>query len=220
MQIFVTKIGCMGHHEDSIYTAIRRGIIEKGEGNIFFLSDFSEYSPDAVRQVMSRMVKEGYLLRLSSGIFLYPKRTRFGVLYPTTEELVKAVSRRDSARVIPTGYSAANMLGISDQVPMREVYLTDGTARVLRIGDREIRLKRAAPRNFAYKSETLPLVVSALKTMGVGEITPSQLAIIEDVLKKEGHPDLYREDLRLVPQNIRKIVSPIIDKIENELATA
>jgi len=210
----------MGHHTDSAYTSIRQIISDKGQGEIFTLSDFAQFSPDAARKVMSRLVDEGFLVRLGAGIYLYPKTSRFGIVYPSTAELVRAVARRDAARVIPTGFAAANMLGLSEQVPMNEVYITDGTARVLHVDGREIRLKRGAPRNFAFRSETLPLIVAALRTIGEDELTQAQRGQIEDILRKEGRPDLYKADLYLVPAWIKRIVSPMIEKIENELASA
>lgn len=103
---------------------------------------------------------------------------------------------------------------------MNEVYITDGTARVLHVDGREIRLKRGAPRNFAFKSETLPLIVAALRTIGEEELTREQRRTIAEVLRKEGRPDLYRADLYLVPAWIKRIVLPMIEEIENELASA
>ena len=217
---FVTKIKTMGRHTDSTYSAIRQIISEKGQGEIYTLSDFAQFSSEASRKVMSRLAEDGFLVRLGAGIYLYPKMSRFGIVYPSTAELVKAIARRDAARVIPTGYAAANMLGLSEQVPMNEVYITDGTARVLHVDGREIRLKRGAPRNFAFKSETLPLIVAALRTIGEEELTREQRRTIAEVLRKEGRPDLYRADLYLVPAWIKRIVLPMIEEIENELASA
>ena len=123
----------MGKHVSSIYTLIRDKIIDKGVGKIHFLSDFTDYDPESVRQAFVRLVKDEVVIRLSPGIFLFPLKTRFGVAYPSDYEIAKEIARRDSASVLPAGMTAANMVGLSEQVPMKSMFITDGAARTVNV---------------------------------------------------------------------------------------
>ena len=77
--------------------------------------------------------------------------TKFGVLMPDVQEIVKAIARRDNAQVLPTGETAANLLGLSTQVPMNYVYLTSGSARKIMVGKKTVTFKRCVPKNLSLK---------------------------------------------------------------------
>ena len=82
------------------------------------------------------------LVRISQGIYLYPMRNRFGILKPSIDDIAVAIAQKDKARIIPSGLTALNKLGLSTQVTMNAVYLTDATAREIKIGNRTIVLKQ------------------------------------------------------------------------------
>ncbi|MFV0554482.1 MAG: DUF6088 family protein [Mangrovibacterium sp.] len=112
---------------------IRMRIEEQGEGQIYFVSDFSDLNNDAlVTRVLSRLDKEEFLIRLSQGLYLYPKRNKFGVHRPSIDTIAKAIANKDRAQIIPSSLMALNALGLSSQVPMNAVYLTNGTPRVIK----------------------------------------------------------------------------------------
>lgn len=95
---------------------------ETSKGSVLFVDDFLDLgSPDSIKKALYRLTNEKKLLvRLAHGIYLYPKTDKeLGILYPSTEEIAKAIARRDKARIIPTGVYALNRLGISTQVPMK-----------------------------------------------------------------------------------------------------
>ena len=156
----------MGKHLNSVYSSIQDWIVAHGEGKIYFLNDFNSFEADSVRQAFVRLVNDEIVIRLSPGIFLYPLKTRFGIAYPSDYEIAKEIARRDSASILPSGMTAANMIGLSEQVPMKSVFLTDGTARTICVNGRDIIFKRGVPKNFTYKSRTIPLVVAGMKAMG------------------------------------------------------
>ena len=206
----------MGKHASSIYTLIRYKITSNDEGKIYFLSDFYEYDSESVRQAFVRLVKDEIVIRLSPGIFLYPLRTRFGIAYPSDYEIAKEISRRDSASVLPAGMTAANMIGLSEQVPMKSIFLTDGAARTVNVNGRTIIFKRGVPKNFAYKSKTMPLIVAGMKAMGKDDITEEGLASIKRMLTKEAEINYgnLRSDLALAPEWIRNILTSILNSIQ------
>ena len=82
------------------------------------------------------------LVRISQGIYLYPMRNRFGILEPSIDDIAVAIAQKDKAGIIPSGLTALNKLALSTQVTMNAVYLTDATAREIKIGNRTIVFKR------------------------------------------------------------------------------
>lgn len=206
----------MGKHVSSIYTLIRDKIIDKGVGKIHFLSDFTDYDPESVRQAFVRLVKDEVVIRLSPGIFLFPLKTRFGVAYPSDYEIAKEIARRDSASVLPAGMTAANMVGLSEQVPMKSMFITDGAARTVNVNGRTIIFKRGVPKNFAYKSKTMPLIVAGMKAMGKDDISEDSLESVRRMLAREAelnYNDLW-DDAALAPEWIRRILVSILSSIK------
>ena len=122
---------------------IRERIELQGENTLDMVRDFADLNNDGlVTRALSRLEKEGMLVRISQGIYLYPMRNRFGILKPSIDDIAVAIAQKDKARIIPSGLTALNKLGLSTQVTMNAVYLTDATAREIKIGNRTIVLKQ------------------------------------------------------------------------------
>lgn len=187
---------------------IRERIKSQGENTLFMVCDFADLNNDGlVTRALSRLAKEGMLVRISQGIYLYPKRNRFGILKPNIDEIAIAIAKKDKARIIPSGLTALNKLGLSTQVTMNAVYLTDATAREIRIGNRNIVFKRSAPRNFAYDTDVFPLVIGAMKEIGESNITDQHLTIIKEALSKCENKEAVKHDYNMAPGWIRKRIS-------------
>jgi len=208
----------MGRHENSNYSRILSQINEMGRGKVFFNSDFPDFSSEEVRLNLSRLANEGTILRLSKGIYLYPNENRFGVEYPSEYEIAKAIARRDNAMIIPAGMTAANELGLSEQVPVKSVYLTDGSDRSINVNGREIVFKRVVPANFDYKTRLVPLLVQALKAIGQENMENEHFEQIKLLIHREPDLDALKRDATKAPDWIRKIIEPLVKKrIEDEL---
>lgn len=178
------------------------------KGSVLFVDDFLDFgSPDSIKKALYRLTNEkGLLVRLAHGIYLYPKTDKeLGTLYPSTEEIAKAIARRDKARIIPTGVYALNRLGLSTQVPMKIVYLTDGATRSIKIGKRTISFKRTSPRNLMTTGEISTLAIQALKEIGQENVDEQILKQLEVVLKKETQENILH-DAKLAPAWINKIL--------------
>ena len=122
---------------------IRERIELQGENTLYIVRDFADLNNDGlVTRALSRLEKEGMLVRISQGIYLYPMRNRFGILKPSIDDIAVAIAQKDKARIIPSGLTALNKLALSTQVTMNAVYLTDATAREIKIGNRTIVLKQ------------------------------------------------------------------------------
>lgn len=205
----------------SIEDKIRNQVKSDEAGTLYFISDFAEHGNDVfISRVLSECVSDGLLLRIANGIYCKPVETRFGPLFPSVEELVKAIARRDNAQVLPAGETAQNLLGLSTQVPMNSVYLTSGSARKLVLRGRTVTLKRSVPRNFACKNDFMAALIQALKSIGKDNLTEEHMSTIIGLLKEHLDDATYVDDLKTAPIWVRKMLSEIIRKIkQRELAT-
>ena len=177
------------------------------KGELFLPSDFSELgSSEAVRLSLFRLEKEGVITRVAQGIYVRPRESSLiGKLTPTAEEVAEAITKRDKIRTTPTGSYALNALGLSTQVPMNIVLLTDGSPREIKVGKRKIKFKKTTPKNLMAKGKISRLVIQALKEIGNGKVTAVEEQKILDVLKKENEKDL-KHDIALAPVWIQKIM--------------
>jgi hypothetical protein len=170
-------------------------------------------TPGAIKVSLHRLVKKNILIRLGRGIYAKPefsKLLNIEVL-PGIEEIARAIAKRDRAKIIPTGSYALNALGLSTQVPMKLVYLTDATARKVKIGKTEIVFKRTTSKNLSFKSELCMLVVQAFKEIGNGKVTIKDELKVIDMLKKEDYQKL-KHDIAIAPQWIAEIMAKALPK--------
>ena len=177
-------------------------------GTILFVDDFLDFgNPESVKKALFRMEEKGLLIRLAHGIYLYPKTDKaLGVLYPSAEEIAIAIAKRDRARIIPTGIQALNKLGLSTQIPLKVVFLTDGAARSIKIGKRTITFKKTSPKNLLAKGEISGLAIQALKSIGQHKIEDKVLIRLLTILKKEKKENILH-DAKLSPAWINKILT-------------
>ena len=175
---------------------------------LFFPNSFAKFgSPESVRQALNRLEKKGKLIRISHGIYLYPKKHKLlGTLMPTLEEVAYAISKRDKARIIPTGIQALNKLGLSTQVPLNVIYLTDGTSRSVKIGNRSIKFRRASPKILSVKSEVVLLVIQGLRELGEENVNSKIIEKIQSILENVDL-NILKHDIGLAPRWIAKIIN-------------
>ncbi len=204
----------------TISSKIEAIIKQKEKGDLIFISDFSEYGNyDTVRKSLQRLVNKELLIRISKGIYYIPKKDNIlGILYPTAEEIGKAIAKRDKARIIPTGAYAQHLLGLSTQIPMNIVYLTDGSARKIKIGNQTIVFKKTSPKNLSFESQLSSLLVQALKSKKEINITETDKRRLKEIISKSNELEKIKKDIRIAPVWIRKIVLQILSEITNELA--
>lgn len=194
----------------NIENAILSSTSKRGRGTVIFPSDFSKIgAKSAVLKAMERMTDNGILLRIARGIYYYPKIDKelgLGILYPTYEDIAQAIANRDRARIVPAGIYAMNRLGLSTQVPMNIIYLTDGSSRKVKInGDRGITFKHVAPKNLAFRNPLAMLTNAALKELGQENVTEEQKNKIKELLTQEDKNSVY-QDIKLMPNWIASIV--------------
>lgn len=195
----------------SIKEKIKNEIQLGKKGKIVLPSDFEiRYGVENTKKSLLRLTNEGFLKRLARGIYLYPEKDELlGVLYPDTETIAEEIALRDNARIIPTGVQALNLLGLSKQVPLNAVFLTDGSPRTITIGKRKIKFKKASPKNLAAKGRLSGLAVQALKEIGKEKVTQEDINKIKEHLKNED-PENIHHDMKLAPSWIADVFGDLL----------
>jgi hypothetical protein len=198
--------------EDKIVAQI--AALPKGE--LLLPADFQELgSSEAVRLSLFRLEKKDFILRVAQGIYVRPKESSLiGKLTPSAEEVAEAIAKRDRIRTVPTGSYALNALGLSTQVPMNIVLLTDGSPREIKVGKRTIKFKKITPKNLLAKGRISRLAIQALKEIGNGKITAEEEQKILGLLRKEEVNDL-KHDIALAPVWIQKIMKKALTDGKN-----
>jgi len=192
---------------ESTVDKIQEIVDRQPEGTLFFPEDFADLgSPENVRKALERLQNRQKITRVAQGIYARPKQNAYiGSVLPSAEEVAAAIAKRDRARILPTGSTALNALGLSTQVPMKIVLLTDGTARIVKVGKRTINFKKTTPRNLAVKGAISSLVIQGLKAIGKGKLSESDEQKLVSLLRKEKYEDLLH-DIRLAPVWVQQIM--------------
>ena len=185
-------------------------------GTLFFGDNFSSFgSAETIRRTLNRLVEAGEIDRVAPGIFVRPQMDKvIGKITPRIEDIANAIARRDKAKIVPTGAYALNRLGLSTQVPMKIVYLTDGSARNVKVGNYTIAFIRTSPKNVAAIGKIGRLAIQALKSIGKDNVTQQEIEQIQDVLMKE-KASYLEHDLRIAPAWIKEIIRSALEKLKN-----
>src|SRR5580692_11058406 len=171
-----------------------------GRGSVFVPADFLALgSREAVDIALHRLTRKGTIRRLARGVYDYPKvHAALGPLSPSAEAVAKALAGRDQTRLQPAGAYAANALGLSEQVPAKAVFLTDGPTRTVKIGSTTIQLRRTTARNMAAAGRLSGLVIQALRELGKEQVTPERRQHLKRTLPADKRQELLK-DLKLAP---------------------
>lgn len=191
----------------SVEYKIEKTIKSKPKGSLLLPEDFSEKgSAESVRKALQNLKEKGVIKSVAHGIYVRPVIDEYiGEVLPTAEEVAKAIEKRDMIKLVPTGAYALHALGLSTQIPLKLVFLTDGTSRTIAVGNRTIKLKKTTPRNLKARGKISSLVIQALREIGKGNATEEELEKITELLQQEDQSNL-KFDISLAPEWIRKIM--------------
>lgn len=186
--------------EPSIEADIARRVRRAKPGTVFTPALFTGIGGRAaIDKALQRLVTRGDLRRLSRGLYDKPRQDPLlGTLWPSVDAVVAALTGKDKLRLQPTGAYAANLLGLSDQVPARIEFLTDGTSRTVKAGPMQIVLKRTTPRQMAAAGRTSGLVIQALRSLGADHLTAQRLNKLRRTIPA-GQRRALLNDLALAP---------------------
>ena len=186
---------------------VMKNINESQPHSIFFISDYARFgSTETIRKILHEAIIRGVLEKAGRGIYIKPKVSRFGNVPVSLEKIAKKIAERDKCEILPAGSTAANLIGLSTQVPLTLSYITTGSSRTVRIGDRKITFRHAAPRNFAAKGRAVPLLIQAMKEIGEANISDSECEAIRRFICEMKDPYL-KDDLQIAPEWIQRMIN-------------
>ncbi|MBK6342476.1 MAG: hypothetical protein IPF41_07785 [Flavobacteriales bacterium] len=202
----------------SVEKLVLARIEERGRGSVLTPRDFRDLgSRGAVAVALHRLVKKEVLRNIGNGLYFFPELGgMFGESIAGTHEIVAAIAKRDGITIRETHAYAANITGISTQVPTRVAFQTDGRSRKIRLrpmrpGGRanEIILRRTSSRYMRARTEVGYLVIQGLRDYGRKNIGKEEYAELLRRLPPGGKEDL-KEDLDIAPVWIADIMRRLI----------
>lgn len=184
-------------------------ITKQPDGHIFVYTDFDTLgNASAIRVAIHRLVKKGIIERIIPGLFVKPTTSKLlnKTVSPSLDKVAQAIARKDNAKITPTGVFAMYALGLSTQIPLNIVYLTDGKARKIKVGKSAIVFKKTSPKKLALKGKISKLAILAMSEIGKEKLRPNEIDKIIKALKNEDIKHL-QHDLLLAPQWIAETIT-------------
>ncbi len=163
-----------------------------GRGWVFSGKDFQGFGPRAtVDSALHRLARQGRIRRIARGLYDYPRYSRLleQQLSPDVDQAAQALARKFGWRLLATGAMAANLLGLSTQVPSQVVYLIDGPSKSFTIGETKIRFNHSALKDLKAKGGKSKLVIQALKHLGKNGV---DRAVLDQLRRKLSDTDCRR----------------------------
>ena len=197
----------------AIESQIVAAIHSRGRGSVFVPADFLDIgSRRAVDVTLHRLTRQGAIRRLARGVYDFPKEHRIlGPLTPSAEAVARALAGRDRTRLQQAGAYAANTLGLTEQVPAKMVFLTDGPAKTVKIGPMTIQLRRTTPKNMEAAGRLSGLLIQALRELGQKHITLERRAHLKRTIPLAKRKELLK-DLRLAPTWMQPIFRELAEE--------
>jgi len=195
--------------EKSILAFIRR----RGRGCVFVPADFLDLgSRESIDVALHNLTHGGLIRRLARGVYDYPaEHPVLGKLMPTAETIAKALAGRDHLKIQPAGAYAANVLGLSEQVPAKAVFLTDGSSRTVKIGPMTIQLRQTTARNMATAGSLSGILIQAFRELGQVHITPERIAHLKKTLPLNKRKQITK-DLKFAPEWMRPLFRALAEE--------
>lgn len=194
----------MGKHAASVDTQVLKRIRSNKPAWIFTPADFADLgSRAAVASALKRHKAAGTIRQYARGLYGVPRQhALLGDLLPGVDAVIAALERRYGMRFHPAGAYAANILGLSEQVPAKVMFLTDGPSRRIRVGPMDITLKHTAPRNLAAAGRLSGLLIQAMRNLGPVHVTPARIRALGKRVP-EGERRGLLKDVSLAPAWMR-----------------
>lgn len=175
-------------------------------------------SREAVDQALSRLVKAGQLRRVGHGLYDMPRMSDV-LKRPAPVDLdaaIAALARRDGVRIMPDGLAAANQLGLTNALPAKASYVTDGSSRTIKIDGRTVRFRHAGPSVMQWAGKPSAPVVQALRWLGPEAAADAQVV---SILRRH-LPDVVKLDLLQNSRHLPGWALPLARSITADQAVA
>lgn len=198
---------------DSVLQQIEKKLSKVKKGQVLLLSDFRGLGNEiSIRQALSRLNKLGKIKRVAHGIYLVPKiDPLFGEIMPSLEDIAKTIATKEHIKIKPTGAYALHKLGLTTQVPMRLVYLTNGPSKLIKIGKSTIRFKSTTPKKLATAGQLSSLILQALEEIGTENIDSKSKERMRELLMKEDIRKLMK-DIKRAPAKVSDFLFTLLNE--------
>lgn len=195
----------------SVEILIQNRIIDHGRGWCFTSMHFSDLGSDvSIRKALSQLQKQNFIRRLAQGIYDYPKiHELLGTIPPDLSEVARAIAEKNGVQIQPAGAYAANLVGLSVQVPGRVIFLTEGPSRKVKIGNQEILFKKTTKKIMSSATSREGILIQALKNLGKDHIDQIARSQVSKFLKESSEKEI-RQNMRFAPAWIRALVFEIM----------
>ena len=174
----------MSTAKDKIVAKIR----SMGSGSVFSAKDFIGAAPrGTVDVIIGRLAGEGVIRRIGRGLYDYPPTGKFieEPMGPDIDRAVQAIARKHRWAIAPEGAVAANILGLSQQVPAKIVYLSDGPRKEITIQNQTVLLRHAGAKELRMTNYTSRLIAQALRYLGKNQVDDKVIMILRDKLTEK-----------------------------------
>lgn len=202
----------------SVHNKILARIRGKGRGCAFSSKDFLDLgNRNSVDKTLSRLCAQEIIRRVASGIYDFPRKDAElgGKLSPDIHEVAQAIARKNGVRIQPSGAQAANLLGLSTQLPAQVVYLTNGKSRTVDIANRTLIFKRVEPREMQPGSDIGVLVTQALRYIGRDQVDKKVIDYLHRQISESDYKKLLK-DARYMEDWIWEAVQRIASRQEQQ----
>lgn len=191
----------------SINSQIEARIKRAKPGCIFLPSDFKDLGTStAIRKALSRLVEQKVLVRMGQGIYVTAVHDKvFGDVLPSLEEIATSLAKKERVKIMPSGQYALNKIGLSTQVSMKLVYLTNGTKKNINIGKGSIVFQPTTAKKLAMVGSISSLVLLGLEELDLKQLSKSEIEKVKKLLEKEDEKKL-KHDLKLASAKISDFV--------------
>jgi len=167
--------------------------LQSANGKVLSATDFVDLgSRSTVDQALSRLARKGKINRVRRGLYELPQVSSLLNL-PMTQSpdtLAQAWARKNGLRIVPSGAYAANLLGLTTQVPAKITYYTNGRTKTIKLGQHSIRLLNRGPKTMEVHGGTSALVLQALRYFGKDKVTPKMISHLKSLLSKKDKTEL------------------------------
>lgn len=191
----------------SIYSQIESRVKRSAPGQLILPTDFKDFGTStAIRKTLSRLVEQKVLVRMGQGIYVVPIQDKiFGEVLPSIEEIAASLAKKERVKIMPTGQYALNKIGLSTQVPMKMVFLTNGTKKSISIGKSSIVFQPTTAKKMAMTGTISSLLFLGLAELDLDQLSELEIEKIINLLEKEDAKKL-KHDLKLAPSRISDFV--------------
>lgn len=199
-------------------------ITERVKSKIYTLSDgvafasnsfrFAHANKNSIEKELSKLNSDGVIRRFRKGIYYKPKiSSLFGEILPSPTSVAQAIAKLNHAHIVPDGSMALHMLGLSDQVPMKYIYLNDKLHKSEYVGKTEIIFKRIKANKLTTSNKKVSLVLSAIEYLGKDAFYDKKL--VKDFADRLNIDDI--KDLDKASKNYAVWIQNRVSEIINEL---